>query len=417
MQIFKFGGASVKDVSSVKHLAGMLQKYDEDIIIVVSAMGKTTNALEEVTREYFSAGTGALSVLKKVKDFHYEIMNGLFSEKEHPVFQKAGDIFNSLEARLNTKPSLNYDFEYDQIVSAGELISTLIVAAYLNEKGIKTEWKDIRNSLKTDGTFREGRINWELSGEKIRADFQFSDSRFLLTQGFIASTIENLTVTLGREGSDYTAAILAYILDAEKVIIWKDVAGVFNADPNIYKDAVLLKELSFRDAIELAYYGAKVIHPKTIQPLKQKSIPLLVKSFIHPENEGTLISDVEYEKLIPSFIFKDNQVLIYFYPKDFSFIGEENLNAIISSFAKHSLKMSMMQNSAVSFQVCVNDEEIKIHSILKDLKEQFDIRIEKGLELVTIRYYDDGTIARICDGHKKLLEQRNSTTAQIIYRR
>ncbi len=416
MLIFKFGGASVKDAFSVKHITEILRKYNENIIVVISAMGKTTNALEVVVREYFSGSNEALASLQKVENYHREIMHELFIQKDHPVIFKVNEIFGSLGKKLSIKPSLNYDFEYDQIVSAGELISTQIVAGYLNEAGIQTEWKDIRNSLKTDHTFRDANIDWQLSELRIKADFRFSNSQLLLTQGFIASTIENHSVTLGREGSDYTAAILAYILEAEKVIIWKDVPGVLNADPAYYKDAILLKELSFHDAIELAYYGAKVIHPKTIQPLKQKSIPLYVKSFLNPDADGTKISNISYKKLIPSFIFKTNQTLIHFFSKDFSFIAENNIKVIITCFANNRLKINMMQNSAISFQICVDNETIKIEQIKKDLEDQFEIKLEQGLELVTIKYYDEKTIKSLTEGHEKILEQRNQTTTRIIYR-
>ena len=416
MLVFKFGGASVKDATAVRNLAGILKKYDDDIVVVVSAMGKITNAMEQVTYDYFTGNGEAMNSLQKVNDYHQEIMKELFPSPQHPVYKRIGDIFLSLESKFQSPPGLNFDFEYDQIVSAGELISTLIIATYLNDAGIRTEWKDIRNSLKTDDTYREGRVNWELSDVLIKSDFRFTGCRFLLTQGFLASNVDNYTTTLGREGSDYTAAILAFILEAEKVVIWKDVPGVLNADPKFYSDTVLLKEISFYDAIELAFYGAKVIHPKTIQPLQRKNIKLFVKSFLHPEDEGTMIGDITYEKLIPSFIFKIDQSLFHFYPKDFSFIAEHNLEVIIGCFARNGLRINMMQNSAISFQVCVNNDKLRIQKIMAELKEYFLIEMENGLELATIRYYDETTINRVTEGRERLLEQRNKTTAQIVLR-
>lgn len=417
MLVFKFGGASVKDATAVRNLSEILRKFDDEIVVVVSAMGKTTNAMEQVTYDYFTQSGEAMISLQKVKDYHLPVIKELFPSVQHPVHSKIGEVFNSLESKLNSPPGPNYDFEYDQIVSAGEIISTLIIATYLNDAGIRAEWKDIRNSLKTDNTYREGRVKWELSDVLIKADFRFISARILLTQGFLGSTLDNHTTTLGREGSDFTAAILAYILEAEKVIIWKDVQGVLNADPKFYSNAVLLKELSFYDAIELAFYGAKVIHPKTIQPLQRKNIRLFVKSFLNPDEEGTMIGDVTYDKLIPSFIFKTDQLLIHFYPKDFSFIAEHNLEVIIGCFARNGLRINMMQNSAISFQVCVNNDKVRVQRIIEELKEHFSIEMENGLELATIRYYDEATIIMITEGRERLLEQRDKTTAQIVLRK
>jgi len=407
----------VKDATSVRNIPGILKKFSDDIIIVVSAMGKSTNALEKVVYDYFTGTGEALNSLQKVKNYHLPVVEELFPDLHHPIHPQIAAIFTSLDMKLLIPPGNSYDFEYDQIVSAGEILSTLIVAEYLNAAGIRTKWKDIRDVLKTDSTFREGKINWELSEMKVKESFSFTDSRIYLTQGFIASTIDNQTTTLGREGSDYTAAILAFILEAEKVMIWKDVPGVLNADPKFFDDAVLLKEISYRDAIELAYYGAKVIHPKTIQPLQRKNISLYVKSFVNPVAEGTKVGNVLYDKLIPSFIIKTDQALIHFYPNDLSFIAEENLEVIIGCFARNGVDINMMQNSAVSFQVCVNRDVLKINKIMEELRGHFDIDIEYGLELATVRYYDESTIKRVTEGKERLLEQRNKTTAQVVMRK
>ena len=414
MIVFKFGGASVKSAEAVKNLAEIVSKYKENLIVVVSAMGKMTNALEEVVFRYFHQKEGLDEAIQLVEDFHLNIMAGLFPSKSHPVYNKAGHLIALMKSRVSDPPSMNYDYDYDQIVSFGEVISTTIVAEYLKEAGLKARWMDIRRSLKSDNTCREAKIDWELSAELVRKDFIFGGDQILITQGFLASTINNLTTTLGREGSDYTAAILAYLLDAEKVVIWKDVPGVLNADPKWFDETVLLKNLSYRDAIELAYYGASVIHPKTIQPLKQKNIKLQVKSFVHPSEEGTLVGNDGYEKLIPSFIFKMDQVLISISPKDFSFIAEENLELILGFFARHGFRINLMQNSAVSFMVCVNNDKTRIPRVVKDLEDHFLVKWENGLELITIRYFDEQTIARVLVNKDKVLEQRSKETVQMV---
>jgi aspartate kinase len=270
----------------------------------------------------------------------------LFPDPEHTIYSTIAMVFSVVEKKLSLDPGLDYDFEYDQIVCMGEIMSTHIVAAYLKECGIESRWMDIRSSLKSDDSYREGKINWPLSEAMITKNFVFDENQLIVTQGFIASDISNSSVSLGREGSDYTASIMGYILDAEKIVIWKDVPGILNADPAYYPDAVLLPEISFRDAIELAYYGAKVIHPKTIQPLKKKNISLHVKSFLNPDAPGTVIGDKQYDKLIPSFIFKEDQVIVHFFPEDFSFVSEHNLELILGCFARNGLRISPVRDPA-----------------------------------------------------------------------
>ncbi|MBE0655482.1 MAG: aspartate kinase [Bacteroidales bacterium] len=415
MQIFKFGGASVKNADAVRNIAQILGKFNENIVVVVSAMGKTTNALEQITGNYFHGNIPELEKnFENLKAYHYYIMNGLFRDENHPVYEKVKKLFTEMAERFTKKPTLNFDFDYDQIVCYGELLSTVIVAAYLNEAGIPTQWMDIRESLKTDNKFREGTVDWELSAELVSRNFVFNGNHLFLTQGFLGSTVNNLTTTLGREGSDYTAAILANLLDAQKVVIWKDVPGVLNADPKWFDDTVLLEHLSYMDAIELAYYGASVIHPKTIQPLKKKGIPLQVKSFVDYEMEGTTVGLDDYERLIPSFIFKMDQVLIHISTRDFSFVTEDYLSVILGSFARNGLNINLMQNTAISFQVCVNRDENRLARVLNDLREQFNVETESNLELVTIRYFDQETINRVTVGKKIILEQHNRTVAQMV---
>jgi aspartate kinase len=414
MLVFKFGGASVKSADAVRNLANIVRHYTKRLVVVVSAMGKTTNALENVSYLYFNNEKGIEEALNKVRDFHASILEELFPDPSHNVYNKVNKQFENLEYKLSIPPGLNFDYEYDQIVCYGELISTIIVSEYLTEAGVNNRWIDIRRSLKSDNSFREAKINWELSGNFVNKEFIFKNEKVLLTQGFLASTINNHTTTLGREGSDYTAAILAYLLDSEMVIIWKDVPGVLNADPKWFDDTILLDHLSYKDAIELTYYGANVIHPKTIQPLKNKNINLYVKSFMHPDEPGTLIGKEEYDKLIPCFIFKMDQVLISISPKDFSFIAEDNLELILGFFAKNGLRINLMQNSAVSFQVCVNNDKTRVPSVVRDLEDHFNISWETNLELITIRYYDEDTIARVLVNKDKILEQRSKTTIQMV---
>ncbi len=418
MIVFKFGGASVKSAEAVRNVGDILKNYQEEkIAIVVSAMGKTTNAMEDITDHYFHRRKKELKqAVAERKKFHSEIVNDLFSDKEHPFHKEFEEIFNALEDRLGKAPTLNYDYDYDQIVPYGEMISTKIISAYLNMTGTGNKWMDIRHSLKSNNAFREARIDWPLSAQLTRKNFHFKDTSIYITQGFVASTINDITTTLGREGSDFTAAILAHILQAEHVTIWKDVPGVLNADPKWFDNTIKLEKISYQDAIELAYYGASVIHPKTIKPLQNKNINLYIKSFIHPEEEGTLVGNLEYDKLIPSFIFNMDQMLIRISPKDFSFIAEDNLESIFGHVYKHGVKINLMQNSAISFQICITNNKRKARNLIDDLEKEFKVAYETGLELVTIRYFDQGTIDRVMINKELILEQTYKQNIQLIVR-
>jgi aspartate kinase len=417
MKVFKFGGASVKDAASVRNIGSILEKYTEDLVVVISAMGKTTNALERVLHAYMSKDKArAISELNALRVYHLEISRALVPENGHPLFGEMDNLFTGMERKLDHAPAGSYNQEYDQLVSLGEILSTIIVSNYLQYQGIANEWTDARQFLKTDGTFREGRVEWDITERLIRNRFSFSGTRLYITQGFVGSTVNNLTTTLGREGSDYTAAILAYALMAESVTVWKDVPGVLNADPKWFDDTVRLEKISYLDAIELAYYGASVIHPKTIQPLKNKGIRLYVKSFLHPSDPGTVIGEDDYEKLIPSFIFKMDQILIHVHPVDFSFIAEDNLEKIFRCFAGYGLKVNLMQNSAISFDICVNNDQSRIPAVLADLEKDFRVSSTTGLELITIRYYDDATIARVLVNKDLVLTQRTKSTIQMVVR-
>jgi len=418
MLVFKFGGASVKSAEAVKNIGEVLKRYpDEQIAIVISAMGKTTNALEVITDHYFHRRKKELTkCFSDLKKYHLDIMDELFPNPTHDAHRGIRSLFEEMEARLGKPHTMNYDFDYDQIVSYGELLSTTIVSGWLMEAGIKNRWIDIRRYLKSDNTYREAKVDWELSSRLIRQAFHFKDTRLYITQGFLASTINDMTTTLGREGSDFTAAILAHILKADSVTIWKDVPGVLNADPKWFDDTVKLEKISYLDAIELAYYGATVIHPKTIKPLQNRNINLYVKSFLEPDTEGTLVANLNYEKLIPSFIFKMDQVLIRISPKDFSFIAEDNLEKIFGYLSGYGIKIDLMQNSAVSFHICTNNDKRKVRSLIDDLEKDFRVSYETGLELITIRYFDQSTIDRVMINKDLLLEQRFKQNIQLVVR-
>ena len=411
MQVFKFGGASVKDPEGVKNLTDIVRTYQAPLVVVISAMGKTTNAMELVLYHYFEKDKRLAESLQRVIDYHAVIMKDLFPAG-HTVFEKVDNLFNLLRAKLRAEPSMTYNFEYDQIVSFGELISTTIVAEFLNYSGVDCTWVDIRKLIKTDNHYREANVDFEESEKRVRE--HLSKPKIFITQGFIASDENNLTTTLGREGSDYSGALLAYFMDAESLTVWKDVPGVLNADPKWFDNTEKLDELGYTDAIELAFYGASVIHPKTIQPLKRKNIPLWVKSFYDPKAEGTKIGDVSYNKLIPSFIFKMDQVLIDIYPNDLSFIAEDNLQYIFKVFSKYSLKVNLMQNTAVHFRVCVNNDESRIPDVIKELEDNFQLKKTTRLELITIRYYDQETIDRVMVEKEIILEQRSAGTIQLL---
>ena len=418
MLVFKFGGASVKSPEAVRNIEAILQRYKkEKVVVVVSAMGKTTNALERII-DFYTAGKGEKlkQECKDLKAYHLEVVNGLFEEKTHKVYADVEDLFEDLADRLTREPTMNYDYDYDQLICYGERLSTTIISHFLNSSDVPCRWMDIRRSLKTNNTYREAKVDWELSTQLVNKHFVFKGERILITQGFLGSTINDQTTSLGREGSDYTAAILAYMLRAESVTIWKDVPGVLNADPKYFDDTILLEKLSYLDATELAYFGTSVIHPKTIKPLQNKNINLHVRSFVDPDASGTLVGNLSYSKLIPSFIFKMEQVLIRTSPLDFSFINEHNLEEIFGIFSKHGLKINLMQNSALSFKMIVNNEKRRLRLVIDELEEKFKVDYQTGLELVTIRYFDQSTIDRVMINKELILEQRGVHNIELVIR-
>ncbi len=416
MQVFKFGGASVKDADGVKNLAKIVQRYPpNNLLIVISAMGKMTNKLEELTWAYVNGDAEAFEIFEEVKTYHFDIITSLFPDPKSPIYNDVANTFVEIEWLLEEEANDSPTYLYDQIVSIGELVSTKIVSAYLNLIGCFTIWTDARNYIKTDNNYREANVIWDKTAQEIQKHLpNFLEKGLVVTQGFIGGTSENFTSTLGREGSDYSAAIFCACLNAESMTIWKDVPGVLNADPKWFDETEKISHLSYHDAIELTYYGATVIHPKTIKPIQNKGIPLYVKSFLQPEEEGTAITNVETRLHVPSFIFKVNQALISIFPKDFSFIIEENLSHIFNVLHKNKVKVNTMLNSAISFSVSVDYDEEKIKKLINDLGQTFKVRYNTGLELVTIRYYNQQTIDRVIVNKEVLLEVKSRYTCQVV---
>ena len=417
MKVLKFGGASVKDADSVKNVAHILSLYNEErIVAVISAMGKNTNALEKLLHAYYYNSGNIDEEFAKIKEYHINITKELFADSGHEIYSELEHIFSFLKAKLILPNSDNYDYEYDQIVPIGEIISSKILSAYLNSVNINNTWIDARSIIRTDNVYREAEIDWDKTVELVNDSMKFDNEKIYVTQGFIGSTAEHITTTLGREGSDFSAAILAYSLNAEEVVIWKDVPGVLNADPKYFDNTIKLDQLSYYDAIELAYYGASVIHPKTIKPLQNKKIPLYVKSFTNPKLEGTVIRTDKTELKIPSFIFKMNQVLITISSRDFSFIAEHNLSDIFYKLSSLNVRINVMQNTALSFSISVDWNEKKIPELIKLLETDYTIKYNTNLELVTIRNYDSETIKRVTKDKEILLEEKSRNTIQILMR-
>jgi aspartate kinase len=414
MRIFKFGGASVKDAGSIKNVVKVLKEVGHDnTLVVFSAMGKMTNAMEAIVNAYFENKTAIASSVQEVIDYHHAILGDLFPNNQHPVFKKVKTLFDEVEGFLVWNKSPNYNFVYDQVVGYGELVSTTIISEYLKEVGIKNNWLDVRNLIKTDDSYRDTVVDWDSTQEKM---LHGVDRKVLhITQGFLGSDKNNFTTTLGREGSDYTAAIFAYCLNANSVTIWKDVPGVLNADPRYFKETHLLNNISYREAIELAFYGASVIHPKTLQPLQRKEIALHVKSFIHPKNDGTTVGKgVGIEPKMPCFIVKKNQVLMKLSSLDFSFIVEDSISELFKMFHDYKMKVDLIQNSAISFSVCVDNKFGRLDELLNNLKSRFKVVYQEDVSLYTIRHFDSKAIESLLNGHEVLLEQRGKETVQFV---
>ncbi|WP_047418515.1 aspartate kinase [Cellulophaga sp. Hel_I_12] len=414
MRIFKFGGASVKDAAGIKNVVEVLRQVGyENTLVVISAMGKSTNAMETVVNTYFKDKTETSAAIQEVLKYHNDILIDLFENENHPIFKKIKGLFDEVQGFLIWNKSPKYNFVYDQVIGYGELVSTTIVSAYFNEIEIKNNWLDVRELIKTDDNYRDVSIHWEKTQENITKGID--KKQLHITQGFIGSDDNNFMTTLGREGSDYSAAILAYCLNATEVTIWKDVPGVLNADPRYFENAQLLNQISYREAIELAFYGASVIHPKTLQPLQRKEIPLHVKSFIHPLDKGTTVGKgIGIEPKIPCFIVKKNQVLMKLSSLDFSFIVEDNISQLFKLLHDHKMKVDLIQNSAISFSVCFDNKFGRLHELLDTLKGKFKVVHQEGVSLYTIRHFDTEAITSLQKDKEILLEQRGKETVQLV---
>lgn len=413
MKVFKFGGASVKNAHEVRNVAEIIKRYNDNMVVVISAMGKTTDLLEKLVRLYYEKSDDKWLVFQQFKNYHTEIIHELFENSELP--ESISDLFLELEFKLKKNPSLKFNYEYDQIICFGELTSTLIVSEYLNKTGLKNQWTDVRNILRTDDNFRDAAVDWEWTGQLANDYFDFKNYRIYIVQGFIGSTSLNLTTTLGREGSDFTAAIIGNVMNAESVSIWKDVPGVLSADPKKMEGAVRLSELSYREAVEMTHSGANVIHPKTMKPLHNKNIPLLVKSFNHPDDPGTVIHNINHIiELPPIFIQKENQVLITLTPKDFSFININDMDRVVNLLVEKYIKVTLIQQSAIDLNVVMDAPEADLDLIFRELSAFYTIRYNTGLTLITIRHYTEETLDWMVREKDIYLEQHSRKTARML---
>lgn len=419
LKVYKFGGASVKDAEGFRNVGNILGNYkDGPIAVVVSATGKTTNALEKVVHHFYAGDGLAQKLLEEIKQYHFDLIAELFPASPD-VLDDLNDAFVEIEWMLEDAPHEDYDYTYDQIVSVGEIISSKILAHYLKHLKLSCNWFDIRNVILTDNTYRDAKVLWDQTQQQATDKLMplLGSNTLVVTQGFIGSTTENFTTTLGREGSDYTAAILSFCLNAGSMHIWKDVPGVLTGDPKIFDDVVRLPRLSYREAIEMTYYGAKVIHPKTIKPLQNKQIPLYVRPFSDPGNEGTLISDEIELSYPPVVVIEPDQTLLHISTNDFSFVAEHHLSMIFSLLATHRLKVNMMRNTAISFTVCVNHAPGRIERFGQALGSEFKLTADYDLELITIRHYNDEILAEMKRDRLVLFEEKLQETVQMTVRK
>ena len=419
MRVFKFGGASLRDAENVRNVGEIIRTHGEaPLVIVVSAMGKTTNALEEVVQAYHSQDGTATEKFVAVRNHHFQLLEALVGREDEAAFGAVNDLFVEIEWVLEEEPDTSYDYVYDQIVSVGELVSSRIMEAYLRKIGVAVGWLDARDVILTDDIYREGWVQWEATQERANrmAKPLVQTHGRVITQGFIGSTDDNNTTTLGREGSDYTAAIFSYCLDAESMTIWKDVAGVLTADPRLYKNVTKLDAMSYREAIEMTYYGAKVIHPKTIKPLQNKRIPLYVKSFLEPTGSGTYISDEVTDHYPPLVAVEHDQALLQIATRDYSFVAEHHMREIFEQVAATRLQINLMQNTAISFNICVNVIDDRIERFIERMDKNYTVRVERGLELITIRHQQESLLKSLKRDKIVRLENRLDQTVQLVLR-
>lgn len=416
LQVFKFGGASLQSVERIRQVAEILQGYKEQrLVIVVSAMGKSTDELERIVQAHAEQTGEALALFEAFKRKNFEVGRALFGE-DHEVFINLNDALVEIEWVLEEEPHENYDYTYDQIVSVGEIVSSIIVHAFLNQQGLPTQWLDARDVILTDNIYREGWVQWKETQENAQRIVKpmLNQQGFVITQGFIGTTSENFTTTLGREGSDYTAAIFSFCLDADSMTIWKDVPGVLTGDPRVFDHVTKLDLLSYKEAIEMTYYGAKVIHPKTIKPLQNKSIPMYVKSFLEPSGSGTYISDEVADTYPPLVAIERNQALLHISTRDFSFVAEHHMSYLFKMIADFRLQVNMMQNTAICFSICVNDIDTKVADFAQAIEDQFKVIIDRNLELITVRHYQDKILEELRADKIVLLEERIRQTVQMV---
>lgn len=418
MKVFKFGGASVNSVERIRNLAGIVKLYNnEPLVVIISAMGKTTNGLEKVVESFYAGNRDeALQLFEAVKQHHLNIAKYLLVTHFNKCLSQLTDFFTEVEWLLHDKPVREFDYYYDQVVCVGELLSTSIVSHYLNETKIENEWLDVRDLVRTDNNFRDAGIDWAVTEERVKNAVGAGSPAIYVTQGFIGSTDDNESTTLGREGSDYTAAIFANILNAESLSIWKDVEGVMNADPKLFPEAQLIPELNFTEVIEMAYYGAQVIHPKTIKPLQNKGIPLHVKCFLDPALPGTVIHRKNIKHLPPIVVIKENQSLLHLNSQDFSFVGEEPMSRLYQLFGKIKMRPNLIQTGAISVQVCLDFRAEKIDQLASEAAGMFDVQVEKELSLLTIRHYNTEILEKLTAGKNIVLTQRTKETVQVLFK-
>ncbi|MEN9685586.1 MAG: hypothetical protein RLZZ28_1372 [Bacteroidota bacterium] len=419
MRVFKFGGASVNSVERIQNLAAIIRKEQQSpLVIIISAMGKTTNSLEKVVESFYAGKKEeSLQLFAAVKQQHLKIAKYLLVTEFNSCLSRLTDFFTEVEWLLHDAAVREFDYYYDQVVCVGELLSTCIISHYLNESGIENEWLDVRDLIRTDNNFRDASIDWKYSENRIRQAIQASSdsSRIFLTQGFIGATPDNESTTLGREGSDYTAAVFANILEAENITIWKDVEGVMNADPKTYAHALLIPELNFTELIEMAFYGAQVIHPKTIKPLQNKGISLFVRCFLNPELPGTHIHQKHLKNLPPIIVVKQNQALVQLNSRDFSFVGEEPMIHLYGLFSRLKIKPNLIQTGAINVQICIDNPDDKITRFAAEAAKLFDVQVEKDLQLLTVRHYQIPLLEELLQGKNILLTQRTKETVQVVY--
>lgn len=421
MKVFKFGGASVNSVDRIKNLASIVQQYRQSpLVIIISAMGKTTNALEKVVEAFYAGKKEeALQLFEVIKNQHLTTAKYLLVKEYNSCASKLNDFFTEVEWLLHDKPVREFDYYYDQVVCVGELLSTSIISHFLNEEHIANEWVDVRDILRTDDNFRDAGVDIAFTEKKIAESWQLTvgeGKNIIVTQGFIGSTDENESTTLGREGSDYTAALFANMLNAESLTIWKDVEGVMNADPKQFPEVQLIQELNFNEVIEMAFYGAQVIHPKTIKPLQNKGIPMYVKCFLDPSLPGTIIHKKNIKGLPPIFVIKDKQILIHLKSRDFSFMGEEPMRQLYGIFGQTRIRPNLIQTGAIGVQICMDDKQDKTDQFAAQAGMLFDVQVEKNLQLLTIRHYEESLLNKMLEGKDVVLSQKTKETVQALFR-